>query len=183
MGATSLIINTTPKEFLKEEFSRGNYKVIDLSVSSGEAYLAIEDSNHEEKYVFALVCKISFSRKTKEFYFKAMSETMHPFYYKCPKRIFDLLTPIEKIVEITGENWNDAKEWRNNIVSIEKKPKISNGTVFKLSEKIRFTNGLSYDTFIKSDGRVYVAFKSEHGYIPHIRVRLNPKKFDYTIIK
>ena len=67
---------------------------------------------------------------------------MHPFYYNCPERILDQLSPTDH----EGSN-----EWRQKCrEKIERKknlPKLKHEDVIKLSKPLEFASGDVKDTF------------------------------------
>lgn len=84
----------------------GGCKVLDCSLKGGVYYAAVErfkDKDKKERQVFGVVCLVSASDSTREFGHKDMDEDCGPFYYDCPSRILDLLTPTENFYAI---------EWR-----------------------------------------------------------------------
>jgi hypothetical protein len=70
---------------------------------------------------------------------KDMDETVEPYYYDCPKRILDLLTPT---------NDERANHWRQvNRDRINSKLKLKDKTIIKLPTPLTFTDGSKQDTF------------------------------------
>ena len=91
------------REILEKELNSEHHKVIDCSiVKRNVAYLACETTNPHTtiKEVYGLVCLITFTPKVTygcNFYYKPLEESMQPYYYDCPKRILDLLTPTHNV--------------------------------------------------------------------------------------
>lgn len=85
------------------EDERHIWKPIATALVGSVVYLAVErtEKTTGEKVVYAEVCLTRMDRGY--MMVKAMSDTMGPGYYDCPKRILDLLTP-------TDSEW--ANEWR-----------------------------------------------------------------------
>ncbi|NSW83918.1 MAG: hypothetical protein HPY90_11735 [Syntrophothermus sp.] len=117
--------NISAKEFLKDKFTwtdskTGAYnRVLDCSiVRLREAYLAVEYGDADgAKGVFGLVCLLDY--RPNDYYnfgYKDMAEEMGPYFYNCPERILELLTP-------TDDEW--ALKWRETCWKVirEKKEK------------------------------------------------------------
>lgn len=129
----------TPSGFLINEFTSEKCKVLKCRIVGHEAYLACQVG---EK-VFALV--VLWKEKKNDFYgfgYKAMDETVHPYYYNCPKSILNILTPTEH---------EDSKNWREACLErIEHKKKINKlkeGVTIKFERSFTFTGYGSDDTF------------------------------------
>lgn len=88
-----------------QEDDRGA-EVLDVAANGNIVYAAVHYWNHatnEDEIHAAVVKTATVSRDYFNFGYKDMSESMNPYYYDCPKRILDLLTPT------TNEY---ALEWR-----------------------------------------------------------------------
>ena len=112
------------------ETENGIWKVLKSAMVGSTYYAAVERTNKAtgETKVFAGVCLTSIEKG--EFYYKDMDESMHPFQYKCPNSILDLLTETE---------YEPAKEWRRLCREHNAKPNLGRlpiGTTieFKLGE-------------------------------------------------
>jgi len=103
------------KEFFEKEFNGTSGKVLDCASRLHEAYLAYEISPGE---VIGIVCALQY--RPYDYYnfgYKDMDENMGPYFYNCPKRILELLTP-------TTSKY--AKEWRRRCWrNIKRKEKIN----------------------------------------------------------
>lgn len=112
------------------EDERHIWKPIATALVGSVVYLAIErtEKTTGEKVVYAEVCLTRMDRGY--MMVKAMSDTMGPGYYDCPKRILDLLTP-------TDSEW--ANEWRKLCEEkrAQKKPddlaKLPEGTMIEIN--------------------------------------------------
>lgn len=99
------------RETLEKEFNSEHHKVLDCSIVHRKvAYLACEvtPKNGDDPYVYGLVCRLDFYPNTNEwcnFWYKPMDETMGPYYWDCPKRILDLLSPTDNEVAL---NWRQS---------------------------------------------------------------------------
>ena len=97
---------TDIKEFFKNEYEFSGNKVLDIEIHKNkEVYIALKIGSTSE--VTALVVLLQTGKERNfEFGYKTMDESVHPFYYNCPARIFNLLTPT------TSQN---AKDWRAKV--------------------------------------------------------------------
>jgi hypothetical protein len=162
----------TASEFLKNEFTWRNEQatvvVLDVAiVGMRTAYLAIERKgltmeNKQINEVYAMVCLLDYQPKEyNNFGYKDMEEGCQPYYFDCPKRILDLLTPTDS---------EGATKWRDtcleNLAKRESKPKLKTGCILKLDAPVKFSNGESLDTFFIEDAkrRVFRTDTSYHNY-------------------
>lgn len=108
------------REFCPSEPER----LIDVATKNGTAYCAFR-ANDE---VFALVVLTRWVRGDYyNFGYKDMDEGMGPGEDDCPKRIYDLLTPLppEKADPSVEGNW--AAQWRQRVEANLAKPKVKKG--------------------------------------------------------
>lgn len=79
------------EQYFKNQWERsGRHEVLDIElVKKKELYAAIKDKTTGE--IFAIIYLVDLSKG--DFGYKAMDETVHPYYYNCPERIFKLLNP------------------------------------------------------------------------------------------
>ena len=95
---------------------KASYKVLKACAVGCQVYLAVEMIVKETngKSVFAVVVLTSTKMNDDYFNFseKSMDETMHPYYYKCPKSILKLLTPTDNENANTWRTkcWNNANK-------------------------------------------------------------------------
>jgi hypothetical protein len=114
--------------------------IIDSHTEKGVFYGALR----HEKGVYALVILVRPQKGYFNLSYKWMDESFHPYYYDCPDRILDLLTPTES---------KGANEWRSICRERNKRKKqVKKGTVIKFTEPIHFTNGIVRDTFQYAGG-------------------------------
>ena len=86
-----------------EQFTWGKHNVVRSSMKGTTYYAAVDNGEGE---VFAVVALTKGQDKSDPYFnfgMKSMDETMHPYYYDCPKAILDLLTPTDS---------ESANEWR-----------------------------------------------------------------------
>ena len=98
------------KDYLIAEINQAgkttSFKVLDIAiVKRNTAYLAVEKTDRDsgKSDVFAMVILIRYGRDHFNITTKEMSEDMGPFYYDCPARILDMLTPT---------NNTESRMWR-----------------------------------------------------------------------
>lgn len=128
---------------IDETGKKATFKVLDIAiVKRNTAYLAVKRTSLDtgESKVFAMVILIRYGRGHFNLTTKEMSEDMGPFYYDCPARILDLLTPTEKTEAVM---WRER--CRANLANRESLKKdlatAKQGDVFKFSSPVQFTKG------------------------------------------
>lgn len=159
------------KEFFSKEFGYANEKrktrVLDCAVVClREAYLAFEDMNLVDgtREVFAIVCALDYRPLDHwNFGYKDMDETMGPYYYNCPERILNLLTPTDNEYAL---KWR--RKCREAVERRKKVAKIKNGDILEFEEPIVFQNGCKIRQLqvkdkkkglFKEPGRAWISFK------------------------
>lgn len=144
-------------DFFKEEFNTPNkFEVLDGAVAElKEAYFAVRRTLPDgTSHVFAMICLLEYRNKDRfNFGYKDMSEFMHPYSYKCPERIFKMLTDIPDQSE-------DSKNWRRitaeHIAERKSCIKLHDGAVIKLKEPVRFRSGETSDIFICANAKTRI---------------------------
>ena len=100
-------------EFLDRwHYTDSKFEVLKAIAKGSTIYSAIKNKDTEE--VFGVVALTS--RDGNYLMFKEMDETVHPYYYDCPKSVLDLLTPTENA---------EANAWRNKCVEYAEIKKTS----------------------------------------------------------
>lgn len=172
MGWTSLRMKEPVKEWFKNHVEcNGKYTVLDSALVKRKVlYGAIK--NNQTNEVFCLIFLVSWSKDYDNFAYKDMDETVNPYYYDCPLKIFNLLT------DLINQN-EYSKEWRKKVLeyhSINKEVKF--GKVIQLKEAIQFSNGMSFK-FFKKEGRKWVAgTMMDNDFIPFSKVHsFNPLRY------
>jgi len=87
-----------------------SHRIIDsIIVNRNEAYLAYEDVDKRTgaSHVKGMVVRLKWNKDGSLMY-KEMSEDTHPYFYRCPARILELLTPTDN---------EDALAWRHRCVA------------------------------------------------------------------
>ena len=74
---------------------------------------------------------------------KYMDETMGPFYYACPRRILEMLTPVDKLIELGDleagtRSVESTLEWRQKCERFAYFPKVERGTVLTFDEPLSY---------------------------------------------
>ncbi len=85
------------------------------------------------------------------FGYKDMCETSGPCESECPKRILDMLSPLEEIVEPGTDNYNWASEWRQRCqenLAKREKAHIKIGDILTFRVPIPFTDGSKLDRVV-----------------------------------
>jgi hypothetical protein len=84
------------EQLLIHEFS--GCKVHHISIPKwGEAYVAFSnDKLQDPNRIYCAVVKIAVNNH-KEIGFKVMDEECHPYYYNCPKKILNMLSPTTNV--------------------------------------------------------------------------------------
>lgn len=105
MGTYGIQLQGTVKQTMLKELASENSEIIDCSFQSDVAYFAIKTKRTGE--VYALVCTL---RRGKVFgrpglYYKPMEEDMVPYYWSCPERILNKLTPTNSV---EANRWREA---------------------------------------------------------------------------
>lgn len=140
----------TLEDFFRDEFryqAHPEAGLVDLAVVSfTEAYAAVRSP---KGYVFA--CAIAMRHNPKDIYnfsWRIDDESAGPVLARCPQRILDQLTPLDKM---EGET-STAREWRQRCqAALDRRARLKGlepGTVLKLDTPLRFTDGVERDTFI-----------------------------------
>lgn len=136
------------KDFFSREFNSENGKVLDVAlVNFREAYIAYRLQDE----VIALVCLVQFTPNS--YYnigYKDMEEAMHPYYYNCPKRILEKLTPTQNT---SAQSWREAC-WQR--IQEREAKQVNDGDLIRFRNPINFTNGYTLDTFrvIKNGNKI-----------------------------
>lgn len=121
----------------RDFFQEGlNGRIIDSHTKNGVFYAAVE--HLETKEVRALIVLVQIQRGYYNFAYKWMDESYHPYYYDCPDRILDLLSPTE---DKRSNDWRDACREHNR-----NKPKVGDIVKFKYPWVFRY--GRKEDLFV-----------------------------------
>lgn len=153
MGWTTLRIDCSPSEWFRKEYNNDHFKVIDVAiVHRTELYAAVKEIPTGK--VICFIFRLGYmSRDYHNFSYKDMTEFAGPFMYRCPKRIFSLLTTLED----TADN-ERAIDWRKSVSAYhERLATINSGGIFRTKNPLHFNNGTHYEYFYKTSGSRYVA--------------------------
>ena len=182
MGWTSFNLpKGTVKEWFKNTWEEGNnYKVLDSAlVNRSTMYGAVEKVATGE--VFCAVFLIRWSKGYYNFSYKDMTEHVGPCVVNCPKRIMELLTELDATSEY-------AIAWRKRVQEYWNKKantnKLANGSILKITEAVKFTNGSEYQYFKKEGRRFMAGAMAGDVFIPLLSVRFRGlNSYQYEIVK
>lgn len=175
----------SPSDYFRSTFAHEpNHELLDIAiVKRMTAYMAVRLKDTNE--VICFVYLLTYSKDYYNFGYKDMTEFCGPCQAECPKRILDLLTPLDE----KDENNNWAVEWRKRCYDkINKKaslPKVKVGDIIKLDEPIGFTNGAKFQYFKKEErrNRWIGMFADKVGNLIHSStVRFMASNFKYEIV-
>lgn len=110
-------------EFFRREFARnGNGDhILDAATKESAVYIAYRT---EDNKVVCIICLVKWARDPYyNFGYKDMDETMGVYESKCPKRILQMLSPVEDITT-HPESMKCAVEWRKRCWDYINTPKI-----------------------------------------------------------
>lgn len=128
------------KEFFQEGLKG---EILDSCTKNGVFYGALRTENQE---VLTLVILIRIKRGYYNFAYKWMDESYHPYYYECPDRILDLLTPTDN---------KPSNEWRA-ICREKNRNSIKKGDWVKFDIPVKFINGIEKDAFQYAGGKLFL---------------------------
>ena len=175
MGWTSFNLREPVKEWFKNYWeSNSKYKVLDSAlVKRTTMYGAIQ--NIETKEVFCAIFLIHWSNSDYNFSYKDMTEFEGPYQYECPKRIFNLLTPLH--------NSKFANNWREKVIAYHKQKESLKGTcVIKLKSPITFKRSketeISFDHFLKICRKI----NSFVNFLLFSKLALNMSRIDIRVL-
>lgn len=142
------------KEFFADSFrysSDSDAGLIDLATHGrGLAYAAVR---HPRGFVFAVVIQIKYHRGYHNITYREDDETSGPVHATCPKRILDLLTPDQEMIDQHDHKPNGYwREWRERcrayLAAKDTRPKVKDGDIIRFEHALAFTNGDKADTFV-----------------------------------
>lgn len=156
----------TDREHLQSElFTDTKFTIIDSVTKGTTFYGAVHDGLTDE--VWALIVLQQRLRGHYNYSRKVMDETVGPYYYDCPDRILDLLTPTENEC---ARAWRMACRTRN--AQRAARPKIKAGDTVRFADRFAFGDGHEGDTFVFISGSTFRAAGSINRYrIPRWRDR------------
>ena len=160
-------------------FAMNNYNTLDEffdhefgDIFDGRGYL-VNTREYYRKFKTGLCSIILIDTKKRNGFnigYKNMDETMHPYFYNCPKKLLDSLKDTEN---------EDANNWRANchkaIANREKAKSLKEGDVIKFSKPFSFVIdgiGIKEDTY--TVGKRKTLYSKSYGFkarIPHWRNR------------
>lgn len=150
------------KQWLQEQFASDNenYRcgLSDIHIRGSQAYCIYHQEDKKTGISLHETMVILISCGKEEWAFKEMGETVHPYYYNCPKK---LLEKIEAMYPPFNEN---AQKWREKCRENLAKAKVSvkDGDVIKFDKPISF-GWFTEDTFtvVKNGSRTSFRTKNK----------------------
>lgn len=112
-------------------------EIIDSCTKNGVFYGALRTERQE---ILALVILVRIQRGYYNFSYKWMDESYHPYYYECPDRILDLLTPTE---DKCSNEWREICRKHNRT-----KRNVKMGDVIQFDKPFCFKYGRKEDLFV-----------------------------------
>lgn len=155
------------KSFIKNNFEferdQSGLEVLDIAiVDITTAYLAIRYSNDAQckSFVYAAVLLLRyFPNKHNNTGYKSIDESALPFYFSCPERILNLLTPLDlpdgphsELGREHAKEWRDAC-WENVRRRKDRRGMLRRGMRLKHPTGVKFSNGEVLDEFLVLDPR------------------------------
>lgn len=188
MGWISIHLDNSEsvKDWFKSEYSdKTKFEVLDIAiVQRTTLYAAVK--NVEYNFVYCAVYLLSYNKHEYcNFSYKNISEFSGPVQYHCPKRIMNLLTPLDKWPYIDQIKY--AVNWRKKVMeywekrdSIKKLPKTY---IFKTENPVKFSNGNNYSFFEKNGKYTFAGNFNDGVFKRDVRVRFNLTNIKFEIIK
>jgi hypothetical protein len=132
----------------------GGYELLDIAQVKGVLYGALKTPDGD---VTAVVILIRWAPKEwYNFGEKGMTESMQPYYWDCPERILDRLTPTDDTYSLL---WR--AQCRHNLDLRKQRPRVKVGALVRFLEPLTFSNGMQGDRFRWVKGS---QFHDENGY-------------------
>jgi hypothetical protein len=169
----------TNKEWFEKSWAEG-YEQVDIasgSINRNNVYVALRKPDGN---VIGVVILTRWSPKEYfNFMEKSVSEDMGPREYDMPKRIYDLLSPLEEVYPDadfeadSSARW--AKEWREKIEAFHEKManrvKLSDGLRVKVPYDLNFGNWTleAGQPFVVMNAKRKHFARSEQGYMFRLR--------------
>lgn len=137
MGTTSFQVNSgfNKKQYMDGVYSNnGKNQVLKSAIVSNVYYAAVKTTDERTgiTHIWCGVAKCEIVNG--EFYYKDMSEDSLPYYFDCPKSVFDLLSPT------ASENANTWRETVKRVIEKKeqvKKIKLDIGTVINFADHVK----------------------------------------------
>lgn len=144
MGHTTKQIIGSIESEIREELQ--GLDIIDFALRSNAAYAAIRRDGKVEAAV------IKYNKEGDSITTKVMHECEMPYYFDCPKRILNKLSPTLN---------QHAIEWRERCKAKASKARLKIGQKIKLDKPLRFTDGLERDIFMYVGKSRFVCQKTQ----------------------
>lgn len=128
-------------EFFRKYHFSDKCKIVASNCKNNVWYGAIEFEGENGKEVMASIIKYSLRNDDGcNFFYKAMDETMHPYYYDASDKVMKSLTKTDSTM---------ANEWREKVKELKEKVKkgkgIKAGDIIKFATDFHFSDGHNQD--------------------------------------
>jgi hypothetical protein len=148
------------KDFFQHElFPAGTGQIIESATVGSVFYAAVKTALTQEVWGLVVIFKYD-SKDYFNFTFKEMSDDMGPYYYDCPKRVLDKLTPTDN---------RFANDWREKCYAKAARQKIKPGDTIQFDSPVEFSNGEKISRFKVISLRPQ-RFTAEGGYSSFYRI-------------
>lgn len=119
-----------------ETVERPEHRVLKSSIVGSVYYAAVQISKGGNvQQVYAAVALTKIVKDYYNFGYKDMSESCCPYYYNCPKTVFDLLTPTDNELAI---------QWRVHVkerMQLNKLNKLPEGSIIQFVSQYNLSSG------------------------------------------
>lgn len=184
MGWTSFSMRNSAKQWFTELWNKDTHEVLDVAiVKRNTLYAAMRLKTGESAgEVICIVYLLRWSRGYYNFSYKDMSEFSGPNEIECPMRIMKLLTPLNDNSDPNG--W--ARNWRDKVYKFwDTREKLNSGKyLLKTAEPINFSNGLSFNHFIKKGKKIVAGtLQANNVFASYCNVRFNLAHLEYELLE
>ena len=170
------------KEWPKKELMMGDPvgRILDVAKVGNTDYVAFRTT---EGKVTALIILTQWApNDLYNWGYKDMDEAMGPFEYKAPRRILELLSPLEELYEKPADDsegrfnaYLSAKEWREKAWAYQNRPRPKPGDTVTFAAPLKFTNGAELSEFTYEKGSRF-----RRGYSPYTITRWKEREYTVT---
>ena len=196
MGWFGIHMDKPLKEWVYD-INNDKYEVLDYTlVNLKVIYCAVREKSTNKVHCQTYLVHWT-PKDYNNFTYKPISEFCGPYTYECPKKIFDLLTPLTDEDDPNG--W--ARNWRENVTKYhEKKKELNKNCLIYIKDGVSFGSGYEYNYFKKlkfADGHRGQNYykKTKNLYVPYYRregdanfymfdtvVRFDPSQYNFEIV-
>lgn len=128
------------------------YRLLDLAiVARKEAYMAVLDTRDGKVRAWVFLIDTRTGKDGLNYGQKEMTETMLPYFFRCPTRILDRLSPVDDCYEPGSPSASSATEWRDACRKTASRKVVlrdlPDGARIRLDKPLPFADGVSRDVF------------------------------------